>query len=223
LFLRSLSPITNPFAGPDLREAFKAFDQGMCSFGFAAPWRPYFGLALTRATPFVDGNGTITALELETFMRRVLGDATPSKDQIQVIIKAVDADNSGTIDFDEFLTLMSDPRFNLVDEHRQVFDMFDKDGSGLISVAELREAFTKIGELLPGLSPPVNSSMPIHDSRQAKNLMTSSSPLSWSRLIWTEIGTSIMRNSSRYVYTSDFCSSFTKCLTRRCKMFKLEA
>lgn len=150
-------------------------------------------------------------------MRGVLGDATPSKDQIQVIIKAVDADNSGTIDFGEFLTLMSDPKFNLVDEHRQVFDMFDKDGSGHISVAELRETFKSIGELLPGLSPPVNSPTLIHDSRQAKNLMTRSSPLSWNRLIWTEIGTSIMRNSSRYVGTPGLCSFFTRCLTRCCK------
>jgi len=96
----------------------------------------------------LDGNGTITPLELQVLMGRVLG-GTFSTDQVEAIIRSVDVDGSGTIDFDEFLTLMSDPRFNLAkDEHRQAFDMFDKDGNGYISITELKEAFRKLGQRL---------------------------------------------------------------------------
>jgi len=45
---------------------------------------------------------------------------------------------------------MSDPKFcQLVkDEHREAFEMFDKDRSGQISVAELKEAFSSLGQRL---------------------------------------------------------------------------
>lgn len=83
-------------------------------------------------------------------MRRVLGDDPFLKDQVQSIIESVDADNSGTIDFDEFLCLMSDPKFSHLakDEHRGVFEMFDKDGNGHISVTELKDAFRSLGRFL---------------------------------------------------------------------------
>jgi len=82
-------------------------------------------------------------------MREVLGESAPPEDQVKEIIKHIDTDKSGDIDFGEFLDLMSDPKFNdpAKNEHMQAFEMFDKDGSGHISVAELREAFSKIGEI----------------------------------------------------------------------------
>jgi len=97
-------------------------------------------------------------------MRRVLGDIPYLEDQVKSIIESVDADGSGTIDFDEFLDLMSDPRFNDLakDEHRQAFEMFDKDGSGHISVAELKEAFSNLGELSLNLSSTSKSHRVIH-------------------------------------------------------------
>jgi len=65
------------------------------------------------------------------------------------IIKAVDFDGSGTIDFDEFLTLMSDPKFNLAkDEYRQAFEMFDSNGNNYISVTELKGALRTLGQNL---------------------------------------------------------------------------
>ena len=75
------------------------------------------------------------------------------KDEVDAIIRHVDADDSGTIDFDEFLTLMSDPKFSNKDEHREVFNMFDKDGNGYISASELKTAFRNIGQLSHSLSP----------------------------------------------------------------------
>ena len=87
-------------------------------------------------------------------MRRILPGCSPTlKDEVDAIIRHVDADNSGTIDFDEFLTLMSDPKFNHKDENREVFNMFDKDGNGYISAAELKTAFRNIGQLPQNFSP----------------------------------------------------------------------
>jgi len=83
-------------------------------------------------------------------MREVLGEAAPSDDQVKEIIKHIDTDKSGDIDFREFMAMMSDPRFNdpAKNEHRQAFEMFDKDRNGRISIAELKEAFDKIGKFL---------------------------------------------------------------------------
>lgn len=106
----------------------------------------FYEFLYTYAPSLLDKDGRITPTELKTLMDRVLGNAM-SKDEIDAIIKSVDADLSGTIEFDEFLTLMSDPKFCNPDERRQVFDMFDKDGSGHICIVELKDAFRKLGEL----------------------------------------------------------------------------
>ena len=57
---------------------------------------------------------------------------------------------SGTIDFFEFLHLMT-RKFMEVDleqELKHAFSMFDRDGNGLISAQELRYAMTNMGEKL---------------------------------------------------------------------------
>ena len=99
-------------------------------------------------------------------MRDVLGDAAPSDDQVKEIIKHIDTDKSGDIDFREFMDMMSDPKFNDLtkNEHRQAFDMFDKDRNGRISVAELKEAFHKLGEFLKNLPPARKHHSVVHDS-----------------------------------------------------------
>ena len=91
-------------------------------------------------------------------MREVLGEAAPSDDQVKEIIEHIDTDKSGDIDFREFMALMSDPKFNDLakNEHRQAFEMFDKDRNGRISVAELKEAFHKIGKFLVNFCLPVS-------------------------------------------------------------------
>jgi len=66
------------------------------------------------------------------------------------MIHEVDQDGSGTIDFPEFLTLMSRKMLDTdtEEEIKEAFRVFDKDGNGFISAAELRHVMTNLGEKL---------------------------------------------------------------------------
>ena len=57
---------------------------------------------------------------------------------------------NGTIDFPEFLTMMSKKMKDVDSEEeiREAFRVFDKDGNGFISAAELRHVMTNLGEKL---------------------------------------------------------------------------
>ena len=64
------------------------------------------------------------------------------------MINEVDQDGSGSIDFPEFLTLMSRKMHDqeTEDEIKEAFRVFDKDGNGVISPAELRHVMMNLGE-----------------------------------------------------------------------------
>ena len=74
----------------------------------------------------------------------------PSESELQDMINEVDADNNGTIDFPEFLTMMARKMKDTdsEDEIREAFKVFDRDNNGFISAAELRHVMTSIGEKL---------------------------------------------------------------------------
>ena len=56
------------------------------------------------------------------------------------ILKAADTDNSGSIDYTEFIAATLDAQTYMRDDYlRTAFDMFDKDGSGKIDKDEIRE------------------------------------------------------------------------------------
>ncbi|EED17074.1 troponin C, putative [Talaromyces stipitatus ATCC 10500] len=95
-----------------------------------------------------DGNGEITAEELRDVMRS-LGQ-NPTESELQDIVNELDVDHTGTIDFDEFLTMMVH-KGKATDEEaelRAAFDVFDQDGSGTISADEMRRVMKSIGENL---------------------------------------------------------------------------
>lgn len=82
-------------------------------------------------------------------MMRSLGQ-NPSESELQDMINEVDADNNGTIDFPEFLTMMARKMKDTDSEEeiREAFKVFDRDNNGFISAAELRHVMTSIGEKL---------------------------------------------------------------------------
>lgn len=96
-----------------------------------------------------DGDGYITTSDLGTVMRS-LGQ-NPTQAEVQDMISDVNAaGRSGKIDFPEFLTLMAR---KLKDEDSEeeileAFRVFDRDGNGFLSTAELRHVMTSIGEKL---------------------------------------------------------------------------
>ena len=85
-----------------------------------------------------DGDGTITTKELGVVMRS-LGQ-NPTEAELQDMINEVDADGNGTIDFPEFLTLMNKKMKNTDSEEEivEAFKVFDRDGNGFVSAAELK-------------------------------------------------------------------------------------
>jgi calmodulin len=97
-----------------------------------------------------DGDGTITTKELGTVMRS-LGQI-PTEAELQDMINEVDSDGNGIIDFPEFLTMMARKMKDTDNEEdiREAFKVFDRDGDGFISAAELRHVLTNLGEKLKG-------------------------------------------------------------------------
>ena len=68
------------------------------------------------------------------------GETKKSSEQVELIFDLVDVDNSGAIDFSEFVTATVD-RENLLSEAklRQAFRYYDKDDGGSISLDEIKD------------------------------------------------------------------------------------
>ena len=71
----------------------------------------------------------------------------PTEAELQDMINEVDADGNGEIDFPEFLTMMARKMKDTDSEEeiKEAFKVFDKNGDGKISAAELRHVMTSIG------------------------------------------------------------------------------
>eukprot|EP00936_MAST-01D_sp_MAST-1D-sp1_P001369 g1369.t1 len=95
-----------------------------------------------------DGGGTISADELGHVLRMLGQD--PSEGDLQAIVAEVDTDGSGEIDFDEFLVMMANQMGDqsIEEEIMDAFKFFDEDGSGGITLNELRDSMSKFGEHL---------------------------------------------------------------------------
>ena len=64
------------------------------------------------------------------------------------MFKAVDSDNSGFIDYSEFVVAaMNEKQLTTNDKLQAAFKMFDKDGSGVISASEIKEVLGFGGNL----------------------------------------------------------------------------
>uniref|UniRef100_A0A2K6EEM5 EF-hand domain-containing protein n=1 Tax=Propithecus coquereli TaxID=379532 RepID=A0A2K6EEM5_PROCO len=95
-----------------------------------------------------NGGGTITTKEMGTVTRS--SGQNPTEAELQDMINEVDADGNSTIDFPEFLTMMTRKMKDTdsKEEIREAFHVFDKDGNGFISAGELHYVMTNVGEKL---------------------------------------------------------------------------
>jgi calmodulin len=95
-----------------------------------------------------DRDGKITTKELGTVMKN-LGQ-NPSETELEEMIKQVDLDGNGTIDFKEFLGLMVRKMKDTDTEEEllEAFKVFDRDSNGFITSHELRHVMTNLGQSL---------------------------------------------------------------------------
>ena len=93
-----------------------------------------------------DRDGAINNRELGTVMRN-LGQ-NPSEEELKQMIKEIDLDGNGVIDFNEFLYLMV-KKMNGNDTEEELleaFKVFDRDGDGYVTSHELRSVMTSLCE-----------------------------------------------------------------------------
>ncbi|KAD5803194.1 hypothetical protein E3N88_14554 [Mikania micrantha] len=91
-----------------------------------------------------DGSGQITLEELKKGLEKVGANIIDS--EIERLMEAADIDNSGTIDYGEFVAAMLHiNKISHEDHMYAAFSYFDKDGSGYITADELQLAFDKFG------------------------------------------------------------------------------
>ena len=102
----------------------------------------------------LDGNGVFDKNEFRIALK--FFNVQISAEQTEKLFREADIDRSGTMEFDEFLTLMDrisqkntlkKRKFSTNEKKRikEVFELFDIDGSGAIDAGELRITLNFLG------------------------------------------------------------------------------
>ncbi|XP_067324502.1 calmodulin-like [Anolis sagrei] len=96
-----------------------------------------------------DGDGAVTTAELGVVLRSLGHNLTEI--ELQEIVRDVEANHNGKVDFPKFLALVAKNMKSNEDQEaeiREAFRVFDKNGNGYITVGELRHVMTNLGEKL---------------------------------------------------------------------------
>ncbi|XKL65671.1 hypothetical protein PGB90_009091 [Kerria lacca] len=91
-------------------------------------------------------DGRITMAELGVVMRS-LGQK-PTESELRGMVNEVDQDGNGTIEFKEFLEMMSKKLKSTDKDHElhEAFRIFDRNGDGFITADELKHVMINLGE-----------------------------------------------------------------------------
>jgi len=104
-------------------------------------WRTIFNLF------DVDGDQSITGEELGVVLRSM--GQNPSEQELKEMISEMDEDDSGTVDFEEFVILMkkktADNEAEGNDDIEEAFKVFDRNNDGVISADELAAVMVSLG------------------------------------------------------------------------------
>ena len=92
-----------------------------------------------------DGDGQLDRAELkEAYLKNIK--LTSTEDEVNSIFANIDVNNTGQIDFTEFLMATIDYKKGIREkELRQIFDLIDKDKSGCLDRGEIAEFFNLTG------------------------------------------------------------------------------
>jgi len=95
--------------------------------------------------------GAIATNNVSTILR-TLG-ATVDENDLEALIAEVDADGSGELEFDEFLTLcarflIEEDAEEMQQELREAFRLYDKEGNGYIKTSQLRDIMRALDDKL---------------------------------------------------------------------------
>merc|ERR1711990_117980 len=95
-----------------------------------------------------DKSGTISPEELLGVLRAM--GQNPTEDELLNLVLEVDIDGNGTIEFEEFLTMMKKKASEADEESdlREAFKIFDRDKDGFISMKELKKVCSMLGTML---------------------------------------------------------------------------
>ncbi|CAF1546250.1 unnamed protein product [Adineta ricciae] len=92
-----------------------------------------------------DRSGMISASELSNVFRAL--NINVNNSQLNQLVKQMDENGSGQVEFDEFARVMGETFFKKYtqEELRAAFNQFDQDGSGYIQAAELESIMSRMG------------------------------------------------------------------------------
>lgn len=98
-----------------------------------------------------NNDGSLTPLELGSLLRS-LG-LKPTSEQLDALSQKADKNSNGLIEFSEFVSLVAPDLLPAKspyteEQMRQLFRMFDRDGNGYITAAELAHSMAKLGHAL---------------------------------------------------------------------------
>lgn len=97
-----------------------------------------------------DEDGSLTQLELGALLRS-LG-LKPNTQQLEALTQKADTNNNGLIEFQELVDLLA-PELNKnspysEEQLKALFRVFDRDGNGFITAAELAHSMARLGHAL---------------------------------------------------------------------------